>query len=336
MENLLIYMPVIASVGAINGLFALLFINSNKAIPKKSILFLNLLIVALILKIIYSFTFVIRSNHILTQLIKFSSYYGYLCFGPLLYLYYNKWLNSKFTFRIYHFAFFIAPVFLLIYLANRPNKLMYFQIYNLIFFVVTFLYLRRNLFKQIKHVVNIRWGVSLFVGFILIWMSANLLFIHFNLYIIEFTILLSVCFYFLIYYATATYWFKKSSKYAVRNTANNNVNKAIIQKVTETLEKTKVYKNSDLSLPKLAKLINVNAHQLSEAINVERNSNFNEFINAFRIEAITKALIDRNDFTIASIAYDYGFNSISTFNSNFKKLTSYTPSDFIKKYSINN
>jgi len=333
MEGLFNYFSIFATVGLINGLFTLFFVNSNKTIPNNSILFLNLLIIALILKIIFCFSFIAQTTStVLAEMIRYASYYGYLCFGPLLYLYYKKWLNKEFRFHHKHFVFFLIPVLLLILLSQRPNKLLYFQIFNLIFFVATFFYIQKYLYEKNHNVINKRWGLSLFIGFVLIWLSANLLFIDFDLYIIEFTILLTFNFYFLIYYASANYWVKKSIYYTSKKSNGEHLNKTIIQKATETLERNKVYKNPDLSLPKLARLINISPHKLSEAINAEKNVNFNEFINTFRIEAIAKDLLKNNGYTIASIAYDNGFNSISTFNTNFRKITNHTPSGYINKY----
>jgi AraC-like DNA-binding protein len=332
MGYIITYLPLLGAFGVLNGLFTLVFINSNKTIPNKSLFFLNLLIIALIFKLSYSFTFVTRASApVLTQVLEFFSSYGYLCFGPLLYFYYKKWLDSKFSFRLKHLTFFIIPIILLIYLTNKPNKLLYYQIFNFVFLIATFFYLQRSLFRRNKHLVNKTWAFTLFITFSLIWLSANLLFVRFQLYLVEFIILLSVIFYLLIYYTTAVYWVKKSKSYCTKSATNKLLNKSIIEKASETLTQTKVYKNPDLSLPKLAKIINVSTHQLSEAINVELKTNFNEFINNYRIEAIGQALIDKSDYyTIAAIAYDYGFNSISTFNTNFKKFYGFTPSEYIK------
>jgi AraC-like DNA-binding protein len=71
-------------------------------------------------------------------------------------------------------------------------------------------------------------------------------------------------------------------------------------------------------------------HALSQVINEQFSSNFNDFINSYRVEDAKKMLMDPEgrNFTIASIAYDSGFNTLSAFNVAFKKFTGVTPSQF--------
>jgi len=46
--------------------------------------------------------------------------------------------------------------------------------------------------------------------------------------------------------------------------------------------------------------------------------------------------VEYQDAKIASLAYDYGFNSISTFNTAFKKITNHTPSEYRNAILISN
>ena len=92
----------------------------------------------------------------------------------------------------------------------------------------------------------------------------------------------------------------------------------------------KIYKDTRLTLNMLAKEMNLTPHILSQIINDQFNYNFNDFINSYRIEEAKILLSDKgkNNFTIASIAYDCGFNTLSAFNTAFKKFTGLTPSQF--------
>jgi AraC-like DNA-binding protein len=69
---------------------------------------------------------------------------------------------------------------------------------------------------------------------------------------------------------------------------------------------------------------------LSQVINDLLNYNFNDLINSYRVEEAKKMLKDEgmSNFTIASIAYECGFNTLSAFNVAFKKFTGLTPSQF--------
>ena len=65
-------------------------------------------------------------------------------------------------------------------------------------------------------------------------------------------------------------------------------------------------------------------------INIEKNRNFHNFINDYRIEEAKKILEDKNfsDTTILDIAYKSGFQSKSVFNRVFKQITGKSPKDY--------
>jgi len=100
--------------------------------------------------------------------------------------------------------------------------------------------------------------------------------------------------------------------------------------ILDYLKKNELYKDHNVTLVKLAKQLNLTAHILSQVINDQLNYNFNDFINSYRIEEAKKMLKDEamTNFTIASIAYECGFNTLSAFNVAFKKFTRVTPSQF--------
>jgi len=63
--------------------------------------------------------------------------------------------------------------------------------------------------------------------------------------------------------------------------------------------------------------------------------NFNDFVNHYRIEAVKKKLEagEQRNMTLIGIALECGFNSKTTFNRAFKKSTSMSPKDYLKKLS---
>lgn len=89
-----------------------------------------------------------------------------------------------------------------------------------------------------------------------------------------------------------------------------------------------LYRDADLTIARLARRLGVAQRVLSEAINTGAGINFHSFVNAARIEAASAALMAEPDRSILDIAYDCGFNSKSTFNEAFRKLTGQTPSQF--------
>lgn len=93
-----------------------------------------------------------------------------------------------------------------------------------------------------------------------------------------------------------------------------------------------LYKQSNLTIERLAKKLNTNRTYLSEAINSHYQMNYSTWINQVRIEAARKMLAanDYNHYSIEGIAQVVGYTSISSFNSSFKRITGLTPSQFRK------
>ncbi|MFP4846223.1 helix-turn-helix domain-containing protein [Winogradskyella sp. PE311] len=118
--------------------------------------------------------------------------------------------------------------------------------------------------------------------------------------------------------------------------ANNFEEKSIsdtdISTVKHLMENDKAYLNPELNLSDLALLANMTRGQLSETINSGFNKNFNDFVNSYRVSAF-KAMLKENkheQLSLLGIAQECGFNSKATFNRVFKKLTNYSPTEYLK------
>ncbi|MBD3291142.1 helix-turn-helix domain-containing protein [candidate division KSB1 bacterium] len=104
------------------------------------------------------------------------------------------------------------------------------------------------------------------------------------------------------------------------------------EKLVHLMETKKPFTDSNLKLNQLAKMISTTPNYLSQVINEERQQNFFDFVNWYRIEEAKKLIKDASDqqSTLLSIAYEVGFNSKSAFNTSFKKHTQRTPSQYRK------
>lgn len=98
----------------------------------------------------------------------------------------------------------------------------------------------------------------------------------------------------------------------------------------------KLFTEPDLSLSMLSQKIKVHPNYLSQVINEKEGKTFFEYINALRIEEFKRlvALPESKQFTIISLAYDCGFNSKSSFNKNFRKVTGLSPSDYLQSIGL--
>ena len=119
--------------------------------------------------------------------------------------------------------------------------------------------------------------------------------------------------------------------------ANSNLSKAEASTINDRLlrymEAGKPYLENHLSLRQLAEELDVNANYLSQVINEKHGKNFFEFINCYRVNELKKMMDNPNNrqFTLLAMAFDCGFNSKTTFNTAFKRITGLTPSQYLKK-----
>jgi len=103
-----------------------------------------------------------------------------------------------------------------------------------------------------------------------------------------------------------------------------------LSRLTALMEKEKPHSDPDLTLPGLAALLAMPAHQLSQLLNETVGQSFFDFINRARVEEAKRLLNDPAyaSFTILAVATDAGFNSKTAFNSAFKKYAGMTPSAY--------
>ncbi|RHX78470.1 hypothetical protein DLM76_18125 [Leptospira yasudae] len=237
-------------------------------------------------------------------------------------------LNEKFESR-YDLAYGFSTIITLIYM---------FVI------LVKFLQLFQGSFSDYpwsKHIIGIL-SVGIAGVIVNLWIDFRFLFPGFSyfleLYILDLCMLtLTVLYAFVIsqiYPITFNIISETFQKMRYQKTTLQNIDP---EDLTERLERLmlqdKIYLETGVTLNLLAKKLNIKSHQLSEFLNKHLNKSFFTYINYFRIEEAKMRLINETDSSVIKIAYDSGFNSLSVFNTTFKKELGLTPSQFKKKYS---
>ena len=107
--------------------------------------------------------------------------------------------------------------------------------------------------------------------------------------------------------------------------------KQLRDKLVHVMKVGQIFKDPNLSIVILASRMGVTQHRLRSLINLSLGyNNFNEFVNAYRIEEVKGALTDRKrkHIPILTIAFDSGFNSLSSFNRAFKNAENITPTEY--------
>lgn len=117
---------------------------------------------------------------------------------------------------------------------------------------------------------------------------------------------------------------QSNSKYAAAHKDD------LLEKIENLMETDKIYVQPKLTIDDFASKLNTNRSYLSQIINKHYETNFNSFINSYRIGEARRLLVYPvyKNYTIEAIAMEVGFTSKSVFNETFKKESGITPSVF--------
>jgi AraC-like DNA-binding protein len=96
------------------------------------------------------------------------------------------------------------------------------------------------------------------------------------------------------------------------------------------MEERKAYLNPNMTIDQMAKDMGISRHHLTQVINEHFNKNFYGFVNHYRVEEVKRMITDKkyNHLSLSALGLEAGFKSKTTFNSNFKKETNLTPSEW--------
>jgi AraC-like DNA-binding protein len=91
----------------------------------------------------------------------------------------------------------------------------------------------------------------------------------------------------------------------------------------------------ELTLAELAQRLSLHPAQLSKVVNLGCGQNFNDFVNRYRVAEAQRKLADPRfaHYSLVGVALESGFNSKSTFNRVFKKLTGQAPGELARPKS---
>lgn len=105
---------------------------------------------------------------------------------------------------------------------------------------------------------------------------------------------------------------------------------SLLNQLTDLMAREATYRDPDLTLANLANRLDVHPNYLSQVINERLGMTFADYVGLLRIEAFKQLAADpkNSHLTLLALAYECGFNSKSTFNRQFKKLTGQLPSAY--------
>ena len=107
------------------------------------------------------------------------------------------------------------------------------------------------------------------------------------------------------------------------------------QQLDDLMTRVKIYQDPELRLDGLADSLNLSPRSVSTLLNHHYKQNFYDFINSYRVlDAQHQLRSPENvDKSVQRIFEDAGFNSKTTFNTLFKRMTGKTPSEY-RRYAV--
>ena len=107
-----------------------------------------------------------------------------------------------------------------------------------------------------------------------------------------------------------------------------------MERIVDYFKTEKPYLNKNLNINQVSVALAIPSRELSFIINNHFGQRFNDFLNKYRIEYITKKINKEylSNYTIEGIASEAGFASKSTFNLAFKKYHQCTPTEYFSKF----
>jgi AraC-like DNA-binding protein len=346
---------ILAVIGIASGLLITILLllqkkgglQSNKRL---AILFLSITMLLLPHLIMIKFKIGATYEHI--TLVYLVYVMAVASIGPGLYLYFRsltkKTLGFKALSLLHYIPLVLIIAFWIIFIKNHdpiwdPLHFIILGQFTVYMILSTVLYIRllrkpkQN--KEAYSIGDIIWVSILFFTVVFIW------FIHFNVQvrlipglIHKLQAIVLTC---LLYFVLISEFFNNRigklhqyyNKYSYSRLTNEESEKYLTEIQNYIIQEDR-YKEPNITLPKLARDLKISQNIISQVINEQLKLNFCDFLNSYRIEAAKKMLADPKSqhLTIAGIAYDCGFNSLSAFNKAFNKFAGITPS----KYRLKN
>lgn len=107
----------------------------------------------------------------------------------------------------------------------------------------------------------------------------------------------------------------------------------VVVALTKAMETDQLFLDPELTVDKVSKHLQVSPKLISAVLNQQLQTNFNSFVNRYRVEAVKTRLTTSasEHLTLTGIAFDCGFNSQATFQRVFKQMTAFSPKEYMSQ-----
>lgn len=336
------FILITSSVGALQSGFFSLYLLSAPKRRQISTTLLGCLLLVLAVRMAKSTGYYFSGGdlHIIFANI---GYAAHLAIAPFLFLYVKSVVVKNFVFGKMTGLHFLPSFLVLIFAGFLDDNFWlsksggYF--WSLYYFGAYFPFIYYVLFKNTKSLDKEKvWLLILTIGINLVWAAYAANFLLGLVSYITAPVLFSIVFYALSFFGLKHFGIFHSEKPSIKKYKNSTLTGEQIQDYAEQIETLmeteKIYRDSKLTLSKLARKLAVSRQIVSEVVNRHFEASFADYVNTYRLEEACRMLKEKEnrDKKIASIAFECGFGTVSAFNISFKKYTQMTPSEYKKQH----
>lgn len=336
-----IFLVVISGLGVLHGLFIAIFLLTNAKGNKLANRLLSILLIILSFRVGKSVFLEFLQD--LDAKFIFVGLGTMMIIGPIFYFYAKAIANKSFKWSNKLWLHFVPSLLAILFglwirgehLETLPKLLFLFLFLSYYgHYLYYVLRTKRYITKQRKaglgdpayKLINL-----IFYGLLIIWVAYFLNLIEDIIPYVVGPILYSFAAYSLSFIIISKGYIRDIDQEKYRTTrVSKEQTDQLFKKAHDLVAIQKQYTDPDLTLKSLSKSLGVSTQVLSMVINQKSEKNFNAFVNHYRIEEAIKLLedSDHQNFTISAIAFKVGFNSLSSFNSAFKKQINQTPQTY--------
>lgn len=326
-------MLIIAAIGCLCAVFiATLFLKNSRPSPLANRLMgiLFLLIAIRLGKVL------VQSSELeVLKAVYFNLMHSaFLALGPVM-LFYTKSYEQRSKWSPLWLLHFAPALFVLLtasWLRGQVVMETWLRLYEFIlFFPLPYLFLVG--FQTIKSAAVPKFSLPLKVLSLVtvIWLM-NALYYWFEFPFYWVTGILVTCLFYFLLLAVKPGRLLTPKKYDNLKVDTEQYQRLFLQ-LDKSMREEKLYMDANLRLEVLSKHLGVSLHLLSGAINSVTGMGFPQYLHESRIAAAQKMLREQPKMKIAAVAYEVGYQSLSTFNTAFKNKTNLTPSQYKSKIS---
>lgn len=278
----------------------------------------------------------------MSLLLMNAGFAAHLAAGPLLYLYMRSWLPQSFS-RWDSLHFLPAVVVFLAAPWLRLDNFWYLGAYHglliasIMYWILAVRVVQKLIQKQVAvFQTNRIWLLSLMAG------TGIFFFAYFSNYVLRISpyVLAPLAYSIAVLPVSLAAWhsFRRPEEKDGRKYKNLSLSGEEVEQykvaILSVISDQQAYLDPDFSLRSLAVRTDLPPHLLSHILNQYLQTNFTSLVNTHRVNAACRLLQqpEQQQYTIAAIAFEAGFRSLSVFNQKFKQLTGLTPSAYRRQY----